>query len=177
MFRQPGGLSSCSLIIVYLLIESFDGFEQCAGREGGKFDMETKDVHNGNHNETVLQLVQGIFHDVRTLSTKEFTAAKLEAKQEIGKIAKASVSLGIGALVLSIGVVFLSLMIVFLLVQYTILPLWGSLGAVGLTYSIIGGIIILIGKSRAAGAKPIPEKTLRSTKEDVRYIRERATGH
>ena len=25
-------------------------------------------------------------------------------------------------------------MIVFLLVQYTILPLWGSLGAVGLTY-------------------------------------------
>ena len=56
--------------------------------------METKDVHNGNHNETVLQLVQGIFHDVRTLSTKEFTAAKLEAKQEIGKIAKASVSFG-----------------------------------------------------------------------------------
>jgi hypothetical protein len=144
---------------------------------GGKFEMETKDVHQTNHNETVLQLVRGIFHDVRTLSTKEFTAAKLEAKQEIGKIAKASVSLAIGAFVLAIGVVFLSLMIVFLLDQYTILPLWGSLGAVGLTYSIIGGIIILIGKSRAAGAKPIPEKTLRSTKEDVRYIRERATGH
>lgn len=139
--------------------------------------METKDVHQTNHNETVLQLVRGIFNDVRTLSTKEFTAAKLEAKQEIGKIAKASISLGIGAFVLAIGVVFLSLMIVFLLERYTILPLWGSLGVVGLTYSIIGGIIVLIGKSKAAGAKPIPEKTLRSTKEDVRYIRERATGH
>ena len=139
--------------------------------------METKDVHNGNHNETVLQLVQGIFHDVRTLSTKEFTAAKLEAKQEIGKIAKASVSLGIGALVLAIGVVFFYLKIVFIFLQYKKKTQWGNQGAVGLKYNIIGGIIISIGKSRAAGAKPIPEKTLRSTKEDIRYIRERATGH
>jgi hypothetical protein len=139
--------------------------------------METKHVHNGHHNESVLQLVRGIFHDVRTLSTKEFTAAKLEAKQEIGKIAKASVSLGIGAFFLAIGIVFLSLMIVFLLEQYTILPLWASLGVVGLTYSIIGGIIILIGKNKAGEAKPIPEKTLRSAKEDIRYISERATGH
>ena len=145
---------------------------------GGKFEMETKDVHQTNHNETVLQLVRGNFSTMCELCLpKNLLRPSSKPSRRLARLPRLAFPWRIGAFVLAIGVVFLSLMIVFLLEQYTILPLWGSLGAVGLTYSIIGGIIILIGKSRAAGAKPIPEKTLRSTKEDVRYIRERATGH
>ena len=112
------------------------------------------------------------FHDVRTLSTKEFTAAKLEAKQEIGKIAKASVSLGIWSACPVDRRRFLSLAIVFLLAQIHDTASVGSLGAVGLTYSIIGGIIILIGKSRAAGAKPIPENFAQHERGRPVYSRE-----
>jgi Putative Actinobacterial Holin-X, holin superfamily III len=128
-------------------------------------------------NESVIQLVRGIVQDARTLSVKEFAAAKLEAKQEIGKIAKVGVSFGAGMFLLALGVIFLSLMLVLVLQQYTTLLLWQSLGAVGLFYVIVGAIVLVIGKSKAVSVRPIPEKSLRSAKEDIRYIRERAVGH
>lgn len=129
-----------------------------------------------NRNESVIQLVRGIVQDVRTLSSKEFAAAKLEIKQEIGKIASAGVSFGAGAFFLALGVIFLSLMVVFLLQQYTPLLLWQSLGAVGLFYSIVGVVVLVIGKRKAVTARPLPEKSLRGAQEDIRYIRERAGG-
>ena len=128
-------------------------------------------------NESVIQLVRGIVQDARTLSVKEFAAAKLEAKQEIGKIAKAGVSFGAGLFLLALGVICLSLTIVFVLEQYTVLLLWQSLGAVGLFYVIVGAVVLAVGKHKAASARPIPEKSLRSAKEDIRYISERAAGH
>jgi fatty acid desaturase len=130
-----------------------------------------------NHRESMFQLIRGILQDVRTLSTKELLAARLEIRQEIGAMVKASVSLAIGAFMAAVGVIFLSLMVVFLLVQYAILPLWISLGIVGLTHTFIGGVIVWIGKSKAGAAKPYPGQTVRSAKEDVRYIGARISGH
>lgn len=128
-------------------------------------------------NESVIQLVRGIVQDARTLSVKELAAAKLETKQEIGKIAKAGVSFGAGVFLLALGVIFLSLMLVLVLEQYTVLLLWQSLGAVGLFYAVIGAVVLAIGKHKAASVRPIPEKSLRGAKEDIRYLSERATGH
>ena len=51
-----------------------------------------------------------------------------------------------------------------------------SLGAVGLFYVVVGAIVLAIGKSKAASARPIPEKSLCNAKEDIRYISERAVG-
>lgn len=139
--------------------------------------IQFKPADPAGRSESVVQLVRGIVRDARTLSVKEFAAAKLEAKEEIGKIAKAGVSFGAGLFLLALGVILLSLMVVFLLQEYVGLLLWQSLGAVGLFYVIVGGIVLLIGKHKAASVRPIPEKSLRSAKEDIRYISERAAGH
>ena len=133
-------------------------------------------VDDADRNESVIQLVRGILRDARTLSVKELAAAKLEVKQEIGKTVHAGVSLGVGAFLLAIGVVFLSLMAVFLLQEYTSLLLWQSLGAVGLFYTLVGIVVIVIGKQRATSVRPIPEKSLRGAQEDVRYISQHVTG-
>lgn len=137
----------------------------------------TERVAREGESESVIALVRGIMRDARTLSIKEFAAAKLEAKQEIGKIASAGVSLGAGAFLLSLGVIFLSLMVVFLLQQYTPLLLWQSLGVVGLFYLIVGAIALALGKRKVSSARPIPEKSLRGARDDIRYIGERAAGH
>jgi hypothetical protein len=48
----------------------------------------TPDYQSGGRNErgeSIMELIRGIFHDARTLSSKEFTAVKLEIRQEISK--------------------------------------------------------------------------------------------
>jgi len=125
----------------------------------------------------ILQLLRGIVQDMCTLSSKELLAAKLETKQEMAKFAKAGIMLAAAAFILAIGVILFSLMMVFLLVEYTTVLLWSSLGIVALAYTLLGVIIAVSGKKAVARAKALPVGTLRSTKEDVRYIVQKASGH
>jgi VIT1/CCC1 family predicted Fe2+/Mn2+ transporter len=139
--------------------------------------MDPVDSVNEPRNDGTLQLVKGIVHDLRTLSSKEFLAAKLETQQEIANFAKAGIMLAVGVFILAIGVILLTLMVVFLLAQYTALLLWSSLGIVALVYLALGAIVAVLGKKAVARAKALPEGTLRSTKEDIRYIGQKASGH
>ncbi|HEX6439887.1 MAG TPA: phage holin family protein [Candidatus Binatia bacterium] len=131
---------------------------------------------NRNHDKSLGSLISGIFQDAQTLIGKEIAAAKLELKQEMSKGIKAGVSLGIGGFLLVVGFILLTLMIVFLISTYTPIPLWGSLGIVGLVYCVAGAIALIIGKRKVTEVKPVPEETLQHTKEDVRYIAERASS-
>jgi cobalamin biosynthesis protein CobD/CbiB len=129
-----------------------------------------------NENKSLGSLISGIFQDAQTLIAKEIAAAKLELKQEMSKGIKAGVSLGIGGFLLVVGFILLTLMIVFLISTYTPIPLWGSLGIVGLVYCVAGAIALIIGKRKVTEVKPVPEAALQHTKEDVRYIAERASS-
>ena len=131
---------------------------------------------NRNDSQSLGSLISGIFQDAQTLIAKEIAAAKLELKQEMTKGIKAGVSLGIGGFLLVVGFILLTLMIVFLISTYTPIPLWGSLGIVGLVYCVAGAIALIIGKRKVAEVKPVPEDALQHTKEDVRYIAERASS-
>jgi cobalamin biosynthesis protein CobD/CbiB len=133
-------------------------------------------IQDRNHTKSLGSLISGIFQDAQTLIAKEIAAAKLELTQEVNKGLKAGVSLGIGAFLLVMGFILLSLMIVFLISAYTPIPLWGSLGIVGLLYCIGGAIAVIIGKRKVTEVKPVPEDALQNTKEDVRYIAERASS-
>ena len=126
--------------------------------------------------ESVMELMRGIFHDARTLSIKEFTAAKLEIRGEISNAVRSTLFLCVGIITLATGIVFLSLVLALVLAHYLALPIWASLGIVGAAHTIFGFIIIVVGKRKMKKTTAIPHDTLRSTKEDVRYIRERATG-
>jgi cobalamin biosynthesis protein CobD/CbiB len=129
-----------------------------------------------NNNKSLGSLISGIFQDAQTLISKEIAAAKLELKQEMTKGIKAGLSLGIGGFLLVVGFILLTLMIVFLISSYTPIPLWGSLGIVGLVYCVAGAIALIIGKRKVTEVKPVPADALQHTKEDVRYIAERASS-
>ena len=129
-----------------------------------------------NDNKSFGSLISGIFQDAQTLIAKEIAAAKLELKQEMSKAIKAGVSLAVGGFLLVVGFILLSLMIVFLISTYTPIPVWGSLGIVGLVYCVAGAIAVTIGKRKVTEVKPVPEDALQHTKEDVRYIAERASS-
>jgi putative superfamily III holin-X len=140
-------------------------------------DMVEQDGGHSPRTESVWELMRGIVRDARTLSMKEFTAAKLEIRQEISKAIVSSVSLGVGLFLLATGLLLLSLVLALVLARYFVLPLWETLGIVGGTYCVVGVIVILSGRSKMKRTNPIPQQTLKSAKADARYIREKATGH
>ena len=126
--------------------------------------------------ESIVELIRGIFHDVRTLSSQEFAAVKLEIRQEISKALISSISLGIGIFLLAMGLLLLSLALSLVIARYAVLPVWASLGIVGAAYGLIGVVIVLVGKHKMKATKPIPRETLRSVRDDAHYIREKAAG-
>jgi len=55
------------------------------------------------------------------------------------------------------------------------LPVWASALIVAAVYGAIGGILALRGKKKVQQATPpLPEETVQSVKEDVRYTKQRA---
>jgi len=109
------------------------------------------------------------------LSAKELTAAKLEMAEELKKIARSSILLTVGLFIVAVGFVLLSIVIALVLAQF--LPTWAGFAIVGGVYLVIGLIVVFAGRRKLQTAKPIPEDTLRSAKQDAHYIREKATGH
>jgi MFS family permease len=56
-----------------------------------------------------------------------------------------------------------------------VLPVWASALIVAALYGAIAGILALRGKKKVQQATPpLPEETVRSVKEDVRYTKQRA---
>ena len=139
------------------------------------------DLHNGptGHGASVsiVELVRGIFHDARALSIKEFTAAKLEIREEISHAVRSSIFLGVGLFASATGLVMLSVALALVLARYLVLPVWVSLGGVGAVYMFAGLILVFVGKGKMKGTTAIPQDTLRSTQEDAHYIRAKAFGH
>jgi uncharacterized membrane protein YqjE len=126
---------------------------------------------------SLIELLRGIVQDARDLSVKELTAAKLEIREEIARAIRLSVSVGIGVFALATGIVFLSLVVALVLADYFDLPIWVGFAIVGGAYTLLGLILLLLSKHKMKEAKAIPRDTLRSAKEDARYVREKALGH
>lgn len=135
-------------------------------------------MRGGNdRGESVIELMRGIVQDARTLSAQELAAAKLEITQEIKKIVRSSLLLGVGIFILAVAFILLSIVIALALAQYIPLPTWAGFAIVGGVYLVLGLVVVFAGRRKLQTAKPIPEHTLRGAKEDAQYIKERATGH
>jgi uncharacterized membrane protein YqjE len=113
-----------------------------------------------------------LFSDLSTefgdLFRKEVALAKTEATSEL-KQAGASVGMFAGAAVsalLALGM--LSLALAWLLDKSLDLAL--SFALVGLLWVVIGGVLAMLAKNKAAEVEPLPE-TVQSLKEDAQWIK------
>jgi hypothetical protein len=102
--------------------------------------------------------------------------AKHEIREDLRKTKTAMVSLGIGIGVAAIGGLLLILMLVHLLQALAGLPLWACYGIVGGLFVIVGGVLLLIAKNTIARIDVVPQQTVETMKENVQWIKERATS-
>jgi MFS family permease len=121
----------------------------------------------------VAELVRQLSDQTTTLVRQEIELAKAEMTAK-GK----QVGIGAGAFG-GAGLVGLyavgAITACFILALSTAMAGWLAALIVGVVYAAIAGILALVGKKKTqAGAPPVPERAISSTKEDVEWAKTRA---
>ena len=126
-----------------------------------------------NHDRSLADLARQLSNQTTELVRHEVELAKAELRVK-GKRAGIGASMfgGAGAL----GVYALGALTAAIIAGIAeALPVWASALIVAAVYGAIAGILALRGKKKVQQATPpLPEETVQSVKEDVRYTKQRA---
>ena len=127
------------------------------------------DVENPKTERPLSELISEVTGDLTTLVRKELELAKIETKQEVSRAAKAGGMMGAAGAAAYFALLLLSLAFVFLL--DLVMPLWAAFLVMAALYGLVAGALFVQGRARAKQVSPMPEQTVESVKEDVRWLR------
>jgi hypothetical protein len=134
----------------------------------------TDRVNTADSPPSVTQLVGGIVTDLQTLLRQELQLAKSDIQQEWDKTKTAAESMAAGAGLLTVSGLLLSFAFVYLLAAIAPgLPLWACYALVGVALGLIGGILVVAGRSKASEVNIIHSQTAESMKENVQWLKNR----
>ena len=131
--------------------------------------MRTEELSERSAGELVQQLSQQTVELVR----KEMRLAQVEL-QEKGK--RAGIGAGMFGGAGALGLYALGALTAAIIAGIAeVLPVWAAALIVAAVYGAVAGILALRGRSQVQKATPpVPEQTVQSVKEDVRYTKQRA---
>jgi len=116
-------------------------------------------------------LVAEVAQDLSTLVRQELELAKAETRQEVARAGKAAGALGGAGVAGLLAAVFVSLAVMFAL--DAAMPIgWAAL-IVAIVWAIAGAVLFTMGRRKLAEVNPVPEKTIETVKEDVRWVQNR----
>jgi hypothetical protein len=121
----------------------------------------------------VATLLGGIVGDAQALLKQELALAKREVAEEINKAKEAAVSFGAGIGIAAVGGLLIAFALVYLL-QWAFpdyLPLWLCYAIVGAVLAVGGGILVVMGKKRASDIHMVPEQTVATMKDNLKWIK------
>jgi MFS family permease len=121
----------------------------------------------------VAELVRQLSDQTTTLVRQEIELAKAEMTAKGKQVGIGAGAFGAAGLVglYAVGAITACL----ILALSTAVAGWLAALIVGVVYAAIAGILALVGKKRTqAGAPPVPERAISSTKEDVEWAKTRA---
>jgi uncharacterized membrane protein YqjE len=115
------------------------------------------------------EIVETIVGDVQGIVRAEVRLAKAEVREEAAKIINASKLLGAGALLglYALGLVLLTL----LFALETILLPWLSALILAVLIGTAAAVLLGRGKKRLRQVDPKPDKTIRTIKENVEWVK------
>jgi len=121
---------------------------------------------------SMTELVGGIVSDMQTLLRQELQLAKTEMRQEWDKTKTAAGAMAAGAGMLTVSGLLLCWALVYLLNWAAPgLPLWACFAIVGVALGLIGGILIGVGRSKAADVHVVPPQTAETMRENVQWLK------
>jgi MFS family permease len=121
----------------------------------------------------IAELVRQLSDQTTTLARQEIELAKAEMTAKGKQVGLGAGAFGAAGLVglYAVGAITACL----ILALSTAVAGWLAALIVGVVYAAVAGVLALVGKKRTqAGAPPVPERAISSTKEDVEWAKTRA---
>ena len=115
------------------------------------------------------ELFTSLTSDLSTLVRSEMELARIEIRQEVGKVGKAAGMLGAGALAGYLALILLSFSAAWGLAEVVDAG-WAFL-IVGLAVAVAAAVLAMTGRKRLQDIRPVPEQTVDTLKEDARWAR------
>src|ERR1700722_14753346 len=118
------------------------------------------------------ELVKELASQTSTLVRQELDLAKAEMTQKGKEAGAAGAMFGAAGVVALLGLIALTLMLIAALA--TGMDVWLAALIVTVVYALVAGALVVTGRTRLrrAGA-PVPEETIETLKEDVRWAKRR----
>lgn len=121
----------------------------------------------------VSELMKDLSDQTTRLMRQEIELAKAEMSAKGKQVGIGAGAFGGAALVGLYAVGALTAALV--LALSTALDAWLAALIVGLVYAAVAGVLALVGRNKTqAGAPPVPERAIESTKEDLEWAKTRA---
>ena len=115
-------------------------------------------------------VLQDIVGNVQEIVRSEVRLAKAEISEEARKAKPAGVWMGIGA-VFGVGAVMVGLLAGVYALS-TVMPNWAAALVVSLASGVLAALAARTGLTRLMRIDPIPDKTIRSLKENVQWSKQ-----
>jgi hypothetical protein len=137
------------------------------------FDPEDPDViePRPKTERSITTLLSDLASGTILLIRQELALLKAELHEKFSRVGQGMTALGAGALIAYSG--WLVLLAAAVLGLATVLPAWLAALIVALVALAIGGVLVYIGKSRFDADALMPQRSLRSLREDEQWLRER----
>jgi Putative Actinobacterial Holin-X, holin superfamily III len=137
------------------------------------FDPDDTDVvePRPKAERSITTLLSDLASETILLIRQELALLKAELHEKFSRVGQGATALGAGALIAYSG--WLVLLAAAVLGLATVLPAWLAALIVALVALAIGGALIYIGKSRFDADSLMPQRSLRSLREDEQWLRER----
>jgi len=126
--------------------------------------------HRTGTDRPLTGLLTELAQETTTLVRKEVELAKAEVSEKVSQATTGAVSLAAGGLVAFAGLIFLLLAVTYYLA--TMMEPWLAALIVGGVVTLIGVILVVIGKSRLNACNLQPTRTLATLQDDKRWAKE-----
>lgn len=130
-------------------------------------------LHNPPPSSNLAELVSLILEDTRTLLRQEAMLARVEIQSEWSKFKFGAVWLFIGGLVGMASVVLVGLALAYLMSELTSAPLSATFFLSAVVFAAVAGAVFAFAYGKLKRLRPVPDKTIDSFKENVRWIKNR----
>lgn len=121
---------------------------------------------------SVAHLMGELVADAQHMFRREIDLARQEVRDDVSQAVRGGAMLGAGGAVAAVGGLFILFSIVYLLSEVFGINLWVSYLIVGVILAIIGGILLLVGRSQVQQVDPAPRETIDSLRKDVEWAKE-----
>jgi hypothetical protein len=117
--------------------------------------------------------VEAIVGNLQEIMRSEVRLARTEIKENVAQASRAGATLGVGIGIGLYAVAFLLAGAMWALSM--VIPLWAAALAVGIALVIVAAVMISLGRKGLGHVHAKPDRTIRTMKENVQWVRHRAT--